>query len=158
MNVTTEATSPYPKAPRALIAIVFLGLAMVICATVAMPWPSDLRGQVRARLVTHWERMLEFTDEASLVFAPDPTDPDLAWVWRRAWDGLHYGMVLGGVGLALLAAVRGTRGPWIGLSIIGLAGTLYAGSMALYNAPLVATPGYLLILFASLFGLLIQRQ
>jgi hypothetical protein len=149
-----EPNIPASRTNTGLLAFVFLGLAMVACATAAMPWPSDVRGQANARLVSHWDRMLGTAPGTDIVALPESSGPDATWIWRRAWDGLHYGLVLGGVGLAVLAAMRRRRGPWIGLAAIGVAGTFYAGSMALYSGPLVATPGYLLVLIGGALGAL----
>ena len=149
MTVTdSKLNTKHSKFP--LLAVVFLGLALAICATVALPWPSDVMGEPRPRLVPHWERLV------GTAISPDfpPVTPDVGWFWRRAWDGLDYVLLLGGLACATWAALRPRRLPWIGLATVGLLGMLYAGGVSIYNGPLVATPGYLLVLIAAALALL----
>jgi hypothetical protein len=137
-----------------MLAVGFLGLALAVCATVAMPWPSDVMGEPRARLVPHWQRLVATPLVAEYV-APAP---DAGWVWRRAWDGLIYPVLLAGIGCAVWAAVRPRRAAWVGLGGVGGIGAFYGAGMVLYNGPLVATPGYLLVLFAALLVLLTDSK
>jgi hypothetical protein len=154
-NVTVSDSSRKTQHSRlSLLVIVFLGLAMAICATVAMPWPSDVMGEPHPRLVPHWERL------ASTTVSPDfpAVTPDIGWFWRRVWDGLDYVLLLGGLACAVWATLRPRRLPWIWLAAVGLLGMLYAGGVAVYNGPLVATPGYLLVLIAAVLALLTWQR
>ena len=148
MAVDSKLKTQHSKLP--LVAIVFLGLAMAVCATVVLPWPSDVMGEPHPRLVPHWERL------AGTAISPDfpPVTPDIGWFWRRVWDGLDYVLLLGGLACATWAALRPRRLPWIILVGVGLLGVLYAGGVSIYNGPLVATPGYLLVLIAASLALL----
>lgn len=136
-----------------MLAVILLGLAMVICATLAMPWPSDAPGEVRARLVPYWER-LAGTAPTLAEAPPSETSPTPAWVWRRVWDGLHLVLILAGVALAALAALRDDPLPWMGLVAVGVLGVFYTTGIALYNGPLAAGPGYLLVLFGAALNVL----
>lgn len=131
-----EQTRP----PRGLLALALLGLAMVACATLAMPWPADPAGTGPA-LVPHWQRLLATGGTVG--------SPGLDWVLRRVWDAVHYLLVLGGLGLATWAALRDDPLPWLGLVAVGALGVFYTAGQVLYNGPLVAAPGYLLVLFAA---------
>jgi hypothetical protein len=136
-----------------MLVVVWIGLAMLLCATLAMPWPSDLPGEGYRGLDRHWERLLAAPapDAETTVAATPPLD----WLWRRAWDALHYFLLLAGVGLAAWASFSIRPAPWIGLMAVGVLGVLYTAGLVLYNGPLVATPGYLLVLFGSAFNALI---
>ena len=56
--------------------------------------------------------------------------------------------------LVLTMHLVALRWPWIGLLIVGLLGTAYTAGMVLYNGPLIATPGYLLVLIGALLAVL----
>ncbi len=138
-----------------MLAVVFLGLAMVACATLLMAWPSDVPGEPFPRLVPHWSRLLATPAESAL---PVQAAPSFGWVWRRVWDALHYALVLGGLALATAAAFREGPLPWIGLIVVGALGIFYTAGIALYNGPLCATPGYLLVLLGALLAALTWRH
>ena len=137
----------------ALLVLVFLGLAIALCATLTIPWPSDVPGEPDPRLVPHWDRL------AGTPPAPDfpAAAPDLGWWWRRIWDGLYYVILLGGIGSAAWAGLQPDRKPWIGLVGVGLLGLIYTAGIVRFNGPLVAAPGYLIVLISALFVLLSQR-
>jgi len=137
---------------RGLLPLVFLGLAMIACATLFLTWPSDVPGEPRPRLVPHWARLV------GLPLADTPPVEALAgtpaltfdWAWRRIWDGLHYLLLLGGLGLATWAAFTERPWPWIGLAAVGALGVIYTAGVALYVGPMCAAPGYLLVLLPAL--------
>ena len=68
---------------RGLLPLVFLGLAMVTCATLFLTWPSDVPGEVYARLVPHWIRML---GQPAAGLPQVDTALTFDWAWRRIWD------------------------------------------------------------------------
>lgn len=140
-----------------MIVFVFLGLAMAVCATVGMTWPSDVPGEPFVRLVAHWDRLLAVPPEG-VEAAPLAGLEALAWTWRRVWDALHYVLLLAGIGLAVWALLRDGPAPWVGLMVVGALGFFYAAGMALYNGPLIAMPGYLLVLFGALLTALTWRR
>ncbi|MBN1966049.1 MAG: hypothetical protein JW910_15475 [Anaerolineae bacterium] len=144
--------SKFPEPPRGLLVPVVLGLVLVLAATVLMPWPSDVPGQPRALLVPHLDRLLH--SNSSDVFVMDATGFSFAWTWRRIWDALHYLLIVAAAALITAAMLRRDPLPWVGLIAVGALGAGYTAGMVLYNGPLIATPGYLLILLPSLFAAL----
>lgn len=125
--------------------IVLAGLLLVLVATVLSAWPSDVPGQFRAHLVRHWERLLFVPEEGIDGLSLAETGPTIDWVWRRVWDGLHYVMLLSGLALVVWTANSERAWPWMGLGAVGVLGVGYTAGMALYNGPLLAAPGYLLV-------------
>ena len=127
-----------------LLPVVFVGLILVICATLLIPWPAAAPGQSYTRLVPHWQRLT----------VPDTESLSAIAVISRVGDVGYYGLVLGGLACATWAALTARRAPWWGLSLIGLLGVAYTAGMVLYNGPLVAAPGFLMMLWAALLTLL----
>lgn len=136
---------------RGLLPLVLVGLAMITCATLFLTWPSDVPGEVYARLVPHWIRMLGQPAEG-IVLVERPLTFD--WAWRRIWDGTHYLLLLSGFGLAAWAAHTPRPWPWIGLAAVGVLGLIYTAGLTLYVGPMCAAPGYLLVLLPALLTLL----
>ena len=129
---------------RGMLALVLLGLAMVVCGTVALTWPADVPGENVARLVRHWDRLASAGGAA----------PSMVWTLRRVMDGVHYGLLFSGLALAGWAMARRRRSPWIGLLVVGAVGVIYAAPLVLYMGAMVSAPGYLIVFLSAALTLL----
>jgi hypothetical protein len=147
-----------PERRRSLLVcvpVITLGLLMVTIAMVKAPWPSDPESLVNTT-VSFSER-LQGKQAGSAVAIASRVDRTPDWYGRRIFDGWALGLlVIGYISVALMIWSNEWRALMI-LTLVGIGGTLYGGSVGLYPGPILTTGGFALVLFGAGLSLISQR-
>jgi hypothetical protein len=136
------------------VPIITLGLLLVTIAMLKAPWPSDPESLTNTT-VSYRER-LQGEQAGSFVVVEDQAERSPEWYARRILDGLALGLlVIGYVGGVLMIWSNEWR-VLIVLTLVGIGGTLYGGSVGLYAGPILTTGGFALVLFGAGLNLISQ--
>ena len=123
---------------RSLLPIAIVGLVLVIVALLLLLWPTGQFGDTDVRMIPHVARILRSIDNETGLNLP-----------RRLLDVGIYIVLLAGIGFLVVAWRRGTRSALVGLIAVSILGLSYMSGMALYTGPMIATCGFLLVLFGA---------
>jgi hypothetical protein len=135
------------------VPIITLGLLLVTIAMLKAPWPSDPES-LTGTTVSYGERLQG--KQASGFIVVDEAAKSPEWYGRRIFDGLALGLLLiGYVGVTLMIGLNEWRALII-LTLVGIGGTLYGGSVGLYAGPILTTGGFALVLFGAGLSLISQ--
>lgn len=132
-----------------IIPIVTLGLLFATVAMLRAPWPPDQPASTFGATVSYFERL-----QGKQVGPPQGADADQSsktslWYARRVLDGIALGLVVVGYASVALAIWSNDGRILMILTVIGVIGTVYGGSVGLYLGPILTTGGFALILFAA---------
>jgi hypothetical protein len=135
------------------VPVITLGLLLVTIAMLKAPWPSDPES-LTSTTVSYGERLQG--KQASSFIVVDKAAKSPEWYGRRILDGLALSLlVLGYLGVTLMIGLNEWRA-LIMLTLVGISGTLYGGSVGLYAGPILTTGGFALVLFGAGLNLISQ--
>lgn len=122
---------------RIVMAMVFLGLATVLCSLFFLQWPASPPAPPTDTTL-HTARIYE-----------QIRDDGTTGLIRSLVDVSIYVVILAGIACLVLALV-GRRGAVMGLIGVGVLGLVYASGTALYTGPMISVCGFTVILFGGL--------
>lgn len=138
------------------VPVITLGLLLVTIAMLKAPWPADPESLTGAT-VSYRER-LQGKQASSRLIAESETERSAAWYGRRILDGLALSLLVAGyIGSGLMILSNEWR-VLIGLTLVGIGGTLYGGAVGLYAGPILTTGGFALVLFGAGLSLISQSE